>query len=47
MYLQKIDNVLKVAHAFATKLTMYLSLIILSALEFHSGSFPGDKQVFK
>ena len=29
------DHALKVAHAFTTKLTMYMSLIILSALEFH------------
>ena len=29
------DHALNVAHAFATKLIMYLSLIILSASEFH------------
>ena len=35
------DHALMVAHAFATKLTMYLSLIILSALamEFHQQSY--------
>jgi hypothetical protein len=35
------DHALKVAHAFATNLTMHFSLIILSALEFHTFALAG------
>ena len=35
-FMSHFDHALKVAHAFVTKLTMHLSLIILSALEFHT-----------
>ena len=35
-FMPHFNHALKVAHAFATKLTMSLSLIILSALEFHT-----------
>ena len=33
------DHALKVAHAFATELTMCLNLIILSALEFYNNYY--------